>query len=69
MTRRFWIAGLLVALFVYGGFAFMCAIALLRHHHLNMKGWIVLTCGGYICWITVAFLRQKIAEGRKALSN
>jgi hypothetical protein len=60
MRRILWILGLSVALFVYGGIAIMCVIALIRHRHLNQKALFILLSNGYVAWITFQYLLLKI---------
>jgi hypothetical protein len=62
MARTLWIFGLTIALVVFGAFVVFCIIGLVTRHHLNSKGWIVLFGGAYTFWITLQYLRLKIAE-------
>lgn len=64
MTRILWIVGLTIALVVWGAIVVVCVIGLVTRHHLNGKGWIMLCGGAYIFWITLQYLRSKIAESR-----
>jgi hypothetical protein len=65
MARILWIVGLMIALVMFGAFVVVCVIGLVTRHHLNGKGWVMLCGGAYIFWITLQYLRLKIAEGRQ----
>jgi hypothetical protein len=67
MTRILWIAGLSIALFVFGGWTVVIVYAGISHRHLNSRGLVMLVCNGYVAWITFQYLRHKISE-RKAES-
>jgi hypothetical protein len=64
IARALSIVGLTIALIMFGGLAVVCVIALITHHHLNSRGCITLFGNSWICWITLQYLRLKIAEGR-----
>jgi hypothetical protein len=62
MTRILWITGLSLALFVFGGWTIVIIYAGISHRHLNSKGIAMLASDGYVAWITLLYLRQKISE-------
>ena len=66
MTRILWIAGLSLALVVFGGWTAFIIYAGISHRHLNSKGIVMLAGNGYVAWITLQYLRQKIGERKPA---
>ena len=68
MARVCWIIGLSFALFFYGAWTIVIIYAGISHRHLNPKGIGMLVGNSYVAWITLQFLRQKIAE-RKSVST
>ena len=68
MTRILWITGLSIALFVFGGWTILIVYVGISHRHLNLKGIEMLVCNGFVAWITIQYLRQKISE-RKPFSR
>jgi hypothetical protein len=66
MSRILWIVGLSFALFFFGGWTIVIIYAGISHGHLNLKGIVMLVCDGYVAWITLQYLRQKIAESKSA---
>ena len=72
-TRRiFWIAGLSLAVLEFGGIAVGIAFRGVTHRGLSGKGFFMLLTNGYVAWITLQYLHQKIARpkvNRPADSN
>ena len=66
MARILWIVDLTIALVQFGGFAALCVFGLVTRHHLNSEGWLMLVGSACIFWITLQYLRMKIAEGQSA---
>ena len=66
MTRIFWISGLSLVLFVFGGLTIGIVYAGISHRHLNSTGIVMLVGNGYIVWLTFQYLRQKLGDGRRA---
>ena len=62
VTRILWIVGLSFALFVFGGWTILIALAGLTHRHLNAKGLMMFWGNGYIAWLVFQYLREKIRE-------
>jgi threonine/homoserine/homoserine lactone efflux protein len=69
MARRLWVVGLSIVLVQFGGFAALCFFGLVTRHHLNSKGWLTLAGSAYIVWITLQYLRKKIAEGHQSVTE
>jgi threonine/homoserine/homoserine lactone efflux protein len=69
MARTLWIVGLTIVLVQLGGFTALCVFGLVTRHHLNSKGWLMLAGSAYIFWITLQYLRMKIAEGHKSATE
>lgn len=64
MTRVLWIIGLSFALLVFGGWTVVILIAGITHKHLNRTGLMMLVANGYLAWIILKYLRQKISAAR-----
>jgi len=62
MIRILWITGLSLALFFFGGWTILIIYAGISHRHLNSTGIAMLASNGYVAWITLQYLRQKISE-------
>ena len=69
MARILWIVGLTIALVQFGGFTALCVFGLVTRHHLNSNGWLMLAGSAYIFWITLKYLRVKIAEGHQSATE
>jgi hypothetical protein len=69
MARILWIVGLTIALVMFGASVVVCVTGLVTRHHLNGKGWVMLCGGACIFWITLQYLRMKIAEGRQSATE
>ncbi len=64
MSRILWIAGLIFALCVFAGLLLFCVIALITHHHLNSRGWLMLLGDGFAVSVIFRYLRETIGEGK-----
>lgn len=69
MTRLLWIIGLSIALLVYGGWTIGIIYAGISREHLNSRGVVMLIFNGYVAWITLQYLIQKICEPRTPVSS
>ncbi len=66
MSRLFWIAGLSFAVLFYGAWTILIVYAGITHRHLNSTGLVMLVSHGYVAWITLRYLLQKIKDGGPA---
>ena len=67
MARIFWIAGLCIAVFVYGGLALGSVIYAVWHRHITFGAvWNVLALGT-IAYESLAYMRVRIRQRPKHL--
>jgi hypothetical protein len=64
MKRTIYIAGLVLSVLAFGGFAVLAAWGGITRGHLNSKGWLVLVGNPLICWIVFGELRIQFRRGR-----
>jgi hypothetical protein len=69
MIRIFWIVGLVIALMMFVFMTAICALALIKLGHLNLKGWVMLVSGVYGVRLIFDYLRLKVLEGRSSTED
>jgi hypothetical protein len=62
MRRVFWIVGLALTLFEFGGITIGIAFIAISHKHLNGRGFVMLLLNGIAAWTITQSLFAKIKE-------
>jgi hypothetical protein len=64
MRRIFWIVGLALTLFEFGGITVGIACRALSHRHLSNHGFVMLLLNGFAAWAITQYLFAKIKESK-----